>query len=691
MNVTALQNSPFLQSLGWAIANSLWQAAAIWIAYYIITGAYKSASAKFKNTLSTILLSITFVWFCITLINKFSEEETYRENLSGQFVSQPNASSHAINWDVIFTKMAAVLPYLSVAYLLLLILLSLRLINIYRFTRFIKINGLQKPDAEWRLFATKVATHMGITKKIKLWVSHHIDVPATIGFIKPVILIPIASVNKLSADQLEAIILHELSHIKRNDYLINLFISIFETVLFFNPFVVLLSRILKRERENCCDDFVIQYQYDRHTYASALLCLEQSRNLNLKLAIGATSGKKQLLQRIKRIMEINNNTNFNYGQKLAALILITGVICSVAWLAPGNRENKKQDAIKYTNTVNSQQKQAKTKTAFFTIAGDNKEIKFTITKPEQKKAFIPPARIKDANALNQTAIAERENIRLQILLQESKREIERKKISINPAKLFPGNGVFNFSSILDNVQQKAMNNAFADLNEKLNISSVKLQKLKSQLDKIQFYFDDATVKEAVQQAFNQAMPVMQFRQTHTPDVQRQIEIKRVIEKKIMQHSLQVLLPARSRSKSRFCADSAAAAELEMVYEKMHTNTDPLIIPAPPNPPANGKKTFRKQLNYYTCSYGFGSNNLPPVNVAPVINYKITAGKNVYQKINIPKPGIRKRKISVECKDGKIYINGNEITIQDNDEVVALSLRAKKLSAKVKDIEINLND
>ena len=81
-----------------------------------------------------------------------------------------------------------------------------------------------------------------------------------------------------------------------------------ETILFFNPFVVLMARVIKRERENCCDDFVIQYQYDRHSYASALLSLEQFRNLNLRLAIGATSGKKQLFLRIKK----NNGEKWQY-------------------------------------------------------------------------------------------------------------------------------------------------------------------------------------------------------------------------------------------------------------------------------------------------------------------------------------------------------------------------------------------
>ena len=350
MDLTALQHSPLLQSLGWAIANSLWQAAALWLAYYLINASYKNAPAKFKTNIATILLSSAFVWFCFTLFDKYF----LLVNTTAESVIQVNLNSSYINtysiMQLLLNKIAAALPYLSVAYLILLAFLSTRLITSYRYTKFIKSHGLQKPAVEWKLFAERVSRHIGINKKIKLWVSHHIDVPATIGFLKPVILIPVASINQLTVNQLEAIILHELSHIKRNDYLINIFISLIETILFFNPFIVLLAKIIKRERENCCDDFVIQYQYDRHSYASALLSLEQYRNTSMRLAISATSGKKQLLYRVKRIMEVRRYSSFNYGQKLLALLLITGVISSIAWLSPTAKETKKSPVTRKVDT-----------------------------------------------------------------------------------------------------------------------------------------------------------------------------------------------------------------------------------------------------------------------------------------------------------------------------------------------------
>lgn len=345
MDLTALQHSAFLQALGWAIANSLWQAAILWGLYQLINATYRTASARFRSNSATIFLFSTFAWFVGTFLLKFFTlsgggprtlilSEAQLVQLS-EYLNQPG---NFINWQQLTTDASAALPYLSVAYLLLLIIFCSRWTSAYRHTSFIRSSGLEKPGVEWRLFTDKSAMHIGIHKKIRIWFSKHVDVPATIGYLKPVILIPIASLNQLSVEQLEAIILHELAHIKRNDYLLNLFVSIIETFLFFNPFVVLLAKVLKRERENFCDDFVIQYQYDRHSYASALLSIERYRLQQHRLAMSATSGKKQLLVRVRRIMENNQGHNgLNYGQKLVALFLITGMIISLAWLSPSDK------------------------------------------------------------------------------------------------------------------------------------------------------------------------------------------------------------------------------------------------------------------------------------------------------------------------------------------------------------------
>ncbi|MDQ2721008.1 MAG: M56 family metallopeptidase [Bacteroidota bacterium] len=360
MDLNAFQHSLFLSALGNAILNSLWQAFLLWLLYQTVIISYKKPNSRFKHNLSVVFIFCSFIWFITTFILK---SQANQKVIS--FVSQTNNFGIPENGKSSFfnffpSLIAQILPYFSIAYIFLLFFLAAKLYLAYKYVHFISNKNLIKPPFNLETFASKVALQSGISKKIKIWISSHIEIPATIGFIKPVILIPFASINNLTVLQLEAIILHELSHIKRNDYLTNLLLSIIETVLFFNPFVAIFIKIIKRERENCCDDFVLQYRYDPYSYASALLRLEQSRKSNIQLALGAVSGKKQLLSRIKRITGTHTETQFNYGQKLLALLITTGIFCSIAWLSPSEIKKEEKLLPSKTNNEISQNRQTET-------------------------------------------------------------------------------------------------------------------------------------------------------------------------------------------------------------------------------------------------------------------------------------------------------------------------------------------
>ncbi len=129
-------------------------------------------------------------------------------------------------------------------------------------------------------------TRMGIKKPVQ-----HLDFGIGLlscyhWFFKPVILVPLAAINHLTPQQLEAVLLHELSHIKRYDYLVNLIINFIQTILYFNPFVKAFVKIVEKEREKSCDDMVLQFQYDSHEYATALLMLEKTNHLHKPLIVG---------------------------------------------------------------------------------------------------------------------------------------------------------------------------------------------------------------------------------------------------------------------------------------------------------------------------------------------------------------------------------------------------------------------
>lgn len=309
----------FLQSLGWAVFNSLWQMALLWIVYQAIIAFARPLRSSFKNSLAVTLLLSGFAWFIYTFAAAYFTS-TDPGNIRA-FSSLLNQDSTETNW------LRPVLSSASIAYLVLLLLPVLRFIKNYRYVQVIRNYGLEKMDAQWRLFVQQVAERMDIRKKVQLWASEFVSSPVTVGFLKPVILVPLAAINHLTTRQLEAVLLHELAHIRRFDYITNLLINFIRTILYFNPFVKAFVKIVEREREKSCDEMVLQFQYDSYEYASALLTLEKASH-NEKIFVLAASGKKNdLLQRVELIMGVKQKPVFSIN-KLAGLI--AGLFCIIS-------------------------------------------------------------------------------------------------------------------------------------------------------------------------------------------------------------------------------------------------------------------------------------------------------------------------------------------------------------------------
>ncbi len=216
------------------------------------------------------------------------------------------------------------LLYLVLAWSLGVLILSLRLILGWLELRRIRANGRPVASEMWRHRLTSLCAQIGITRAIRFIESAQVDVPAVFGWLKPVLIVPAAFFATLPPDQIEAILAHELAHIRRHDYIINLLQLVIETLLFYHPAVWWISRAVRNERENCCDDLAVQIIGDRLAYASALAALEESRTLSLNLALAATGGT--LLDRVRRLLsprEVRTSRQAWFAPLALALILAT--------------------------------------------------------------------------------------------------------------------------------------------------------------------------------------------------------------------------------------------------------------------------------------------------------------------------------------------------------------------------------
>ena len=327
----AIGQSNFLQALGWAVLNSLWQMALLWVVYQCVTAVFKVNKSSQKGNLATLLLFSGSAWFAFTFVSILADSPVSTTGYTSLVTIQGNG---AVN-DWLFTM----LPIASIVYLVLLILPVLNFIRNYRYVQAIRNYGLSKANVKWRMFAHKIAAQMSIGKTVQVWMSEFITSPVTVGYIKPMILLPVAAINHLAPQQIEAILLHELSHIKRFDYLINLITRIIQTLLYFNPFVRAFASIIEREREKNCDEIVLQFQYEPHGYASALLELEKVSHMPHSLAVAATAGKKnELLHRIETILGIQKKPALSFNKLagiLGALLCFIGINALLLLSKPG--------------------------------------------------------------------------------------------------------------------------------------------------------------------------------------------------------------------------------------------------------------------------------------------------------------------------------------------------------------------
>lgn len=315
--MTAIGESNFLHALGWAVLNSLWQMALLWVIYQLITGIIstgawgKPISSLKKSSLAAALVIAGFGWFIYTFISILAGSSSSDTAISANLLSI--SGNEELN-----TWLHVTLPVASIIYMVLLIFPILHFGKNYRYVQLIRNSGLSKINVEWRMFVRKVSAQMGIKKPVHIWISELVSSPVTIGYLKPVILVPLAAINHLTTQQLEAVLLHELSHIRRYDYLINLVINFIQTILYFNPFVKAFVKVVEREREKSCDEMVIQFQYDPHGYASALLLLEKANHFPKPLAVAAAGKKNDLLHRIELILGVHKRSFISFN-KIAGL------------------------------------------------------------------------------------------------------------------------------------------------------------------------------------------------------------------------------------------------------------------------------------------------------------------------------------------------------------------------------------
>lgn len=332
-------------ALGWTLLHTLWQGALLLIALRLIQWVAPTLKSSVKYLLNCSALALLLVISFGTFLYLYDETGHLSiQSLTSQhfyYTFNFSAATASSYWNEFVQQINFQIPWIITAWLIGVLIFSMRFTIGLLYIRFLKSDAIAV-NAFWNSQLILLSHRIGIKKWIALVESVHIDKPIVVGYLKPMILLPIGLLSGLPYDQIEAILLHELSHIKRYDYLINLIQSIIEIVLFFNPFVWIISKMIREEREHCCDDAVLCSGSTRITYAMALAQLEVRRSQHTPdLALALNKNKYHVLKRIKRIMETSVKNNEGKSRPLAIItIVITALICA-SWL--GIERNSEMD------------------------------------------------------------------------------------------------------------------------------------------------------------------------------------------------------------------------------------------------------------------------------------------------------------------------------------------------------------
>ena len=359
----SLTHAVSITQIGWLLVHSLWQLALLAALALTLQRALqrRSASTRYLVTLVALALMVAApigTWFSQSPGEERSVAARFIANispsssaliksavaegqaqLSGQRTAKPERGTQSLEfvrnsvasmWVPVRQRIMPWLPQIVVLWFGGVLAAAFRPWLSWSKVKQLRTRGVSPvPDAVHGL-AARVAERLQLGRPVAVRISTLASSPVVVGYFRPVVLLPPCVVRDLPPTQLELILAHELSHARRHDYLVNLLQTVVETLFFYHPAVWWLSRQVRIERENCCDDAAMEIAANRAEYGRALLAIEEHLNAPTALSIAAHGGS--LLARIRRIAGCESSSRFaSWGGAFSFIAILT--FAAVAWAA----------------------------------------------------------------------------------------------------------------------------------------------------------------------------------------------------------------------------------------------------------------------------------------------------------------------------------------------------------------------
>jgi len=298
----ALLSTPLAYHLGWTLVHFLWQGILVGAAYACLRVMLRDGSPQQRYWLSLGTLTVLALLPVATFIHLLGTPIVI-PSIVGVAQSAPSllAAPSASPLATLRELLHPIVPWTVPAWCAGVALMAFKSFSGWRKTRELLRNGTVEAPGPLQETLARLAIHVGVRVRVQLLLTAKVVVPCVAGWIKPVILLPPAALTNLTPLQLEMVLAHELSHIRRHDYLVNLLQIAVETLLFYHPVVRWISRDARRERELCCDDCAVHACGDDALhYAHALTDLAGMQAIETSMAVGLNGG--ELTMRVERLI-----------------------------------------------------------------------------------------------------------------------------------------------------------------------------------------------------------------------------------------------------------------------------------------------------------------------------------------------------------------------------------------------------
>jgi GWxTD domain-containing protein len=327
--------TPLAGAVGWTLLNSLWEGTVVAAALAAVLWATRSPRARYAAACAA--MAAMPAGFAVTLVSALPEAGHGLRSLRASSLPVWSVRPGMDALDGSGAGLAAVVPWLAPFWIAGVWIFFLRHAAGWTWAARLRRRGVLVASERWQIVLARLRVQVRASRPVVLLESSIADVPMVLGHFRPLILMPLGLLAGLPAGQIEAILLHELAHIRRCDYLVNVLQRFVEGLFFYHPAVWWMARVIRAERENCCDDAAVAIGGNAHAYAVALAALEQNRWSSREAAVAATGGN--LMKRIRRLL-YPTRPQGAWTPLFAALALIVIAAATLAaWqAAPARRE-----------------------------------------------------------------------------------------------------------------------------------------------------------------------------------------------------------------------------------------------------------------------------------------------------------------------------------------------------------------